>query len=117
MVIDIKDDGTVNVFAKEQESADRAQEWIKILAGDIQAGSVFEGIVRRVAEFGLFVELVPGKDGLVHVSMIDREKQKTLERDFPIGTALQVKVVSYDAETGRVRLTAPSLKRQNQESK
>jgi ribosomal protein S1 len=78
--------------------------WVKTLAGLIQPGTIFNGIVRRIAEFGLFVELVPGKDGLLHVSAIPREKQRNLDKEYPLGSNLKVQVVEYDAETDRVRL-------------
>ena len=65
---------------------------------------VFNGTVRRIAEFGLFVELVPGKDGLVHVSAIPREEQRDLNQYYPIGSTIKVEVVEYDKELDRVRL-------------
>ncbi len=107
--INISDDGTVTVSGEDISSVRRAEEWIKILAGDIKVDTEFEGIVRRVVDFGLFVELVPGKDGLVHISTIDRDKQESLESDYPEGTPLRVKVASFDPERGRVGLIAPEL--------
>ncbi|MBT4793075.1 MAG: polyribonucleotide nucleotidyltransferase, partial [Halobacteriovoraceae bacterium] len=62
--IDIEDDGTVKVYSQDEASAAKAEAWIKVLAGDIKVGAVFNGIVRRIVDFGVFVELVPGKDGL-----------------------------------------------------
>jgi len=109
--IDIEDDGTVKIYSQESKSAKKAEMWVRTLVGDIEAGTNFDGIVKRVAEFGLFVELVPGKDGLVHVSSIAREKQRTLARDFKVGDTLKVKVVSVEVETGRIRLIAPDLKK------
>jgi polyribonucleotide nucleotidyltransferase len=108
--IDIVDDGTVKIYSQKGESARHAELWVKTLVGDIEVGTSFEGKVRRVAEFGIFVELVPGKDGLVHISMIARDKQKTLGKMFKIGDLLKVKVVAVESETGRIRLIAPELK-------
>ncbi len=102
--IDIEDDGTVKIFGQAGPTLNRAIIWVKTLAGQIEAGSVYSGTVRRVTEFGLFVELVPGKDGLVHISAIDRSKQKTLAQDFPIGMSLKVQVAEYDKEQDRIRL-------------
>lgn len=102
--IDIEDDGSVKIFGQPGAGMESAVMWVKTLAGLIQPGTIFNGIVRRIAEFGLFVELVPGKDGLLHVSAIPREKQRNLDKEYPVGSNIKVQVVEYDAETDRVRL-------------
>lgn len=102
--IDIEPDGLVKIFGGPEANMDKAVNWIKVLAGQIEIDSVFDGIVRRIAEFGIFVELVPGVDGLVHVSNIPSDKQRTFMREFKNGDHVQVKVIDYDAETGRIRL-------------
>jgi len=65
---------------------------------------IFDGVVRRIADFGIFVELVPGKDGLVHVSAIPREQQRDLDKYYPVNSSIKVEVVEYDKELDRVRL-------------
>ena len=107
--VDLEDDGTVKIYAQDAESAQQALGYVKILAGDIEIGSVFEGIVKRHADFGIFVDLFPGRGGLVHISSIARDKQATLEKDYPVDSILQVKIVAHDHETGRIRLVAPVL--------
>lgn len=102
--IDIEGEGDVKIFGQPGPDLDKAVRWVKVLAGQIDAGMVFEGIVRRVADFGLFIELVPGKEGLLHVSAIPREKQRSMDKDYPVGSDLKVKVVEYDSELDRVRL-------------
>lgn len=102
--IDIEDGGFVKIFGQTGPLMDHAVRWVKILAGQIEAGEIFDGTIKRVAEFGLFVELVPGKDGLLHVSAIPREKQRTMAKDYPVDSKLRVQVVEYDAEQDRVRL-------------
>lgn len=102
--IDIEGDGIVRIFGQPGPDMQKAVRWVKTLAGQIEAGTIFDGVVKRVAEFGLFVELVPGKEGLLHVSAIPREKQRTMSQDYPIDSALKVQVVEYDAELDRVRL-------------
>jgi len=82
--IDIEDDGTVMIYAKDGESAKKASRWIKALAGEIEQGSAFDGIIRKITDFGIFVELVPGKDGLVHISNIDRSKQRNLDKLYKV---------------------------------
>lgn len=109
--IDISDDGGVKIYSKESAQAKEAEAWVKILAGDIEIGSTFDGIIRRIAEFGLFVELVPGKEGLVHVSTIARSRQHDLERKYQVGDQLKVRVTAYDRESDRIRLVAPDLER------
>lgn len=102
--IDIEDDGMVKIFGQPGQGMEVAVLWVKTLAGQIEKGMVFNGTVRRIAEFGLFVELVPGKDGLVHVSAIPREEQRDLNQYYPIGSTIKVEVVEYDKELDRVRL-------------
>lgn len=107
--IDITDDGTVKIYSKDSSAARRAEQWVRVLVGDIQDGAIFNGIIRRFAEFGMFVELVPGKDGLLHVSAIAKDKQRQLEQLYRLGDTLRVKVVSSDPESGRVKLMAPDI--------
>ncbi len=102
--IDIEDDGTVKIFGQPGQGIDLAVGWVKTLAGKIDKGTIYNGIVKRIADFGMFVELVPGKDGLVHISMIPREKQNNLQAAYPLGSNLQVEVVEYDSESDRIRL-------------
>ena len=83
---------------------DMAINWVKTLAGQIKPGTIYEGKICRLADFGLFVELVPGLDGLVHVSNIPRDKQKTFLRDYKVDDIVKVEVLEYDESTGRVRL-------------
>lgn len=109
--IDIDDDGTVKIFSKDEAAAKEAGNWIKTIVGDIEPGSCYDGIVRRVVDFGIFVELVPGKEGLVHISSIARDKQRDLERTHKINDIIKVKVIHFDKETGRIRLIAPELEK------
>ncbi len=108
--IDIEDDGSVMVYSKDVEPAKVAEKWIKILAGDIEIGSIFHGIVRRIVDFGIFVELIPGKDGLIHVSKIAKGKQRDIDKICKVGTPLKVKVLSFDRESGRINLESEELK-------
>ncbi len=107
--IEIEDDGSVNIFAKNAESAKAAEEWVRRLAKEVEVGATYEGTVRRLADFGIFVEILPGKDGLVHISTIARHRQRTLDTDLRLNDKLTVKVVAVDPDTGKVRLIAPEL--------
>lgn len=104
VTIDIEDDGTVNIFGSPGEKTERAISWVKTLAGRIEVGSVYNGTVRRITEFGIFVELVPGLDGLLHISNIAREQQKDIANLYPVDSALEVTVMNYDSATGRIKL-------------
>jgi polyribonucleotide nucleotidyltransferase len=102
--IDIGPDGLVKIFAMPSANLDLAVRWVKTLAGQIEVGSYFDGIVRRIAEFGIFIELVPGLDGLAHISNIPRELQKTFARHYKPNDLVRVKVLDYDETNGRISL-------------
>jgi polyribonucleotide nucleotidyltransferase len=102
--IDIEADGKVNIFGGPEADIDKAVQLVKVVAGQIDIGAVFKGKITRLADFGVFVELVPGQVGLVHISAIPRNKQKDLDREYPLGSELAVKVLDYDSATGRIRL-------------
>jgi polyribonucleotide nucleotidyltransferase len=101
--IDIDDDGTVRIFGHPGEKLDQAVIWVKTLGGHIDRGAEFEGPIKKIAEFGLFVELVPGVDGLVHVSNIPREAGD-FSKTMHVGDRVKVSVLDYDPSTGRIRL-------------
>ena len=81
------------------------------MVGDLEVGSVFNGTIRRFTEFGIFVEVAPGRDGLVHISTVAKSLQRDLERNYRLGDKLTVKITAYDKETGRIRLVAPELEK------
>jgi len=76
---------------------------------NIQVNGVYEGTVKNIVEFGVFVELVRGTDGLLHISKISRDKQQNLKSHIKVGDKLTVKVISMDPARGRIGLVAPSL--------
>lgn len=104
VAIDIEDDGLVKIFGQPGEKMDQAVSWVKILGGQIERGSIHQGIIKRTADFGIFVEIAPGTDGLVHVSAIPRNEQETYMRTVKLGDTLAVEVIDYDSVTGRIRL-------------
>ena len=101
--IDIEDDGTVRSFGHPGEKLDLAVHWVKTLGGHIEKGAIYEGPIRKIADFGLFVELVPGVDGLVHVSNIPRDLGD-FKKAFQPDDRVKVEVLDYDPSTGRIRL-------------
>lgn len=102
--IDIEEDGIVKIFGGPDADLDYAVRWVKTLAGQIEKGAVYKGKVRRFADFGIFVELVPGLDGLVHVSNIPKDLQRTFSRTMQLGQDVNVEVLDYDEVNGRVSL-------------
>lgn len=102
--IDIKDDGTVTVTSNDAAGADIAIKMIKALTFKPEAGMVLKGKVVRIIPIGAFVELAPGKDGMVHISQVTNERIETIEPHLSIGQEVVVKVIKID-DKGRVNLT------------
>ncbi|MBL4587897.1 polyribonucleotide nucleotidyltransferase, partial [Candidatus Babeliales bacterium] len=109
--IDIEDSGTVKIYAKNQESAEAAAGIIKAMVGDVEVGTEYNGIIRRYTDFGIFVEIVPGRDGLIHISTIAKELQNDINKTHPVNAHLKVKVIAYDSDSGRIRLVSPELEK------
>ena len=101
--IDIEDDGRVFISTPDQEAAEKAQKIIEGIAKDIEVGDVYTGKVVRIMNFGAFVELVPGKDGMIHISKLDNKRVEKVEDVVNVGDELEVKVSEIDAQ-GRVNL-------------
>jgi len=102
--IDIKDDGTVTITSNDKEGSDIAISMVKALTFKPEAGMVLKGKVVRIIPIGAFVELAPGKDGMVHISQVCNERIDTIEPHLNVGQDVIVKVLKID-EKGRVNLT------------
>ncbi len=102
--IDIEDDGLVMVTSTDSESSAKAVQWIKDIVREVEAGEVFEGKVTRIMDFGAFVEVLPGKEGLVHISQLANYHVAKVEDVVKIGEHLKVEVSEID-EMGRINLT------------
>ncbi|OGH31336.1 MAG: polyribonucleotide nucleotidyltransferase [Candidatus Levybacteria bacterium RIFCSPHIGHO2_02_FULL_42_12] len=102
--IDVEDDGSVTVSGKSEEDVRKAADWIKNLTRDVGVGEVFEGTVKRMLPFGAFVEILPGKEGLVHVSQMSNNFVKSPQDVVSIGDKVKVKVIERD-EQGRINLS------------
>ncbi len=101
--IDIEDDGRVFISTADSEAAAKAKKIIEGIAKDIEVGDVFTGKVVRIMNFGAFVELAPGKDGMIHISKLDNRRVEKVEDVVNIGDELEVKVNEIDAQ-GRINL-------------
>jgi polyribonucleotide nucleotidyltransferase len=102
--IDVEDDGRVFIAAPTEEAGRRAEEWVRRLTRDPQPGEVYVGKVTRLMNFGAFVEILPGKDGLVHISELARERVPAVEDVVQVGDQVIVKVKEID-ELGRLNLS------------
>ncbi len=102
--IDIEDDGTVKIFGHPGPKLDQAVLWVKMLGGLIERGIVIEGRIRKIADFGIFVEVAPGLDGLVHISNMPRHRQTDFMKTMKVDEVVTVEIVDYEESTGRIRL-------------
>ena len=102
--IDIEQDGLVVITAKDQESGDKAMNWIKKLTYEPKVGDVFDAKVVKVMDFGAFVEFLPGKEGLVHISKLAKERVNKVEDVVKQGEIIKVKLMEKDKQ-GRYNLS------------
>jgi polyribonucleotide nucleotidyltransferase len=102
--IDIEDDGTVNIFSVSAEGMKIARDAITGMSAEAEIGKIYRGKVVTVKEFGAFVEFLPGKDGLVHISELANFRVKQTEDIVKVGDDITVKCLGVD-EKGRVRLS------------
>jgi len=102
--VEVDDDGKVSVASDNEEAIDKAMEMIKGITGDLEVGSVFEGTITRIMNFGAFCEIFPGKEGLIHVSELSGKFIKNVEDAVKIGDKVKVKLIKID-EMGRLNLS------------
>jgi polyribonucleotide nucleotidyltransferase len=106
--IDIDDSGEVRIAAVNQEGSRRAEEMIRNITEDPEPGRIYQGKVRSVVTFGAFVEIVPGRDGLLHISEIDHHRVAKTEDVLNVGDMVTVKVIGVDRD-GKIRLSRKAL--------
>src|SRR5881409_3566421 len=111
--IDVEDDGSVNVAATEQEAADKALKMIRDLMAEAEVGKTYLGKVVRLADFGAFVEIFPGTDGLLHISEISEHRIRDVRDELKLGDQVLVKVLSI--EGNKIRLSRKALIREQRE--
>lgn len=102
--VDIEQDGIARISGGPEADIDGAVHWIKTLAGAVDVNAIYEGKVRRTTDFGIFVELVPGMDGLVHVSNIAEAEKSGFPQGFAYDDLVQVQVLDHDESRGRIGL-------------
>ncbi len=106
--IDIADDGVITIASVNKEAADEARRRIEQITADIEPGQIYEGRVARIMDFGAFVTIAPGKDGLVHVSQISNERVERVSDKLSEGDLIKVKVLDVDKQ-GRIRLSMKAI--------
>ncbi|MBP6683528.1 MAG: polyribonucleotide nucleotidyltransferase, partial [Halioglobus sp.] len=106
--VDIDDDGTVRVFGQDKAARDAAVALIQEITAEAEVGAVYTGTVARIVDFGAFVNILPGKDGLVHISQIANERVENVSDFLKEGQQVQVKVMDVD-QRGRIKLSIKEL--------
>ncbi len=106
--IDISDDGTIKIASADSEGSAAARKRIEQITADIETGMIYEGKVVRLMDFGAFVNILPGRDGLVHISQISNERVNNVSDELSEGDVVKVKVLEVDKQ-GRIRLSMKAL--------
>jgi polyribonucleotide nucleotidyltransferase len=107
--IDIEQDGRVFIAAPNQEAGEKALKIVSDITKDFTAGEVYVGKVVRIAPFGAFVEIAPGKDGLLHISELARERVAKVEDILNMGDEVVVKIIEVDQDSGKIRLSRKAM--------
>ena len=103
--IDIEEDGTIHIFAETQESGNAAKKKIEAIVEEPEIGRIYKGVVKTITAFGAFVEILPGKDGLCHISKLDMARVEKVEDVCKEGDTMIVKVMEIDPKTGKISLS------------
>lgn len=106
---EVNNQGVINIFASDDASMQAAVKWIKGIVAMPEVGEVYEGKVKSIMPFGAFVEFMPGKDGLLHISEIKWERLETMDGVLEVGEQIQVKLTEVDKKTGKYRLSRKVL--------
>ena len=106
--VDIDDDGNVRIYGENAESRDAALEMINAITAEAEVGKLYKGKVARIVDFGAFVTILPGKDGLVHISQIAKERVENVTDHLKEGEEVVVKCTDLDAR-GRIKLSIKEI--------
>ncbi|MEG0114458.1 MAG: S1 RNA-binding domain-containing protein, partial [Comamonas sp.] len=106
--INIEEDGTITIAATDAAKADEAKRRIEEITAEVEIGKIYEGPIVKILEFGALVNLLPGKDGLLHISQIAHERVEKVTDYLSEGQVIKVKVLETD-EKGRVKLSMKAL--------
>ena len=106
--IDITDDGTVKIASVDFAAGQEAKRRVESITADVQVGAIYEGRVQKLMDFGAFVNILPGKDGLVHISQISHERVENVSDILTEGDTVRVRVLEVDKQ-GRIRLSMKAV--------
>jgi polyribonucleotide nucleotidyltransferase len=109
IVEEIDGHGDVNIFGENKDAITSALEWVRKIVAVPEVGQVYKGKVKTIVQFGAFVEILPNKDGLLHISEIDWRKIKTVEEVLKEGDEVEVKLIDIDPRTGKLKLSRKVL--------
>ncbi len=104
VTIDVEDDGTVTIASADAEAAARAVAMVKWLTEEAEVGKIYRGTVKKIVDFGAFVEILPGTEGLLHISQIAKERIAKVTDVLQEGDEVMVKVLEVD-KSGKIRLS------------
>jgi polyribonucleotide nucleotidyltransferase len=106
--IEVEDDGTIRIASVDRSAGEAARKRIEQITADVEVGAIYEGKVAKLMDFGAFVTIMPGRDGLVHISQISHERVERVSDVLNEGETVKVKVLEVDKQ-GRVRLSMKAL--------
>lgn len=109
IVEEIDGHGDVNIFGENKEAITAALEWVRRIVAVPEVGQIYKGKVKTIVQFGAFVEILPNKDGLLHISEIDWRKIKTVDEVLKEGDEVEVKLIDIDPKTGKLKLSRKIL--------
>jgi polyribonucleotide nucleotidyltransferase len=109
VIEEIDNKGVVDIFAENRDSIDAALKWINSIIEIPEVGKVYHGKVKSIVAFGAFVEILPGKEGLLHISEVDWKRLETLDGILTEGDEVDVELLEVDQKTGKLRLSRKSL--------
>ncbi len=109
VIEEIETGGLVSIFAKDKDMMEKAVNWVKGIVSVPEIGEVYNGKVKSIMPFGAFVEFMPGKDGLLHISEIKWERLENMEGVLEVGEEIKVKLIEVDKKTGKFRLSRKVL--------
>lgn len=108
--IDIEDDGMVFITSPDQASADKASEWVRNLTREVKAGEIFNARIVKIMDFGAFAQVLPGQDGLIHISELADRRVEKVDDVVKVGDMVVVKVKEID-KMGRINLSMKDAKK------
>ena len=113
--VDIDDDGNVRIYGEDAESRDKAVEIVNSITAEAEVGKLYNGKVARIVDFGAFVTILPGKDGLVHISQISKDRVENVNEHLQEGQDVIVKCTDLDAR-GRIKLSIKEITEEEKEA-